>query len=69
MSSAGCEGLFRAEHDAARFEGQPNAGIDQHRQAARLKVRGQAQHAFGDAQIIGVAHQCDGLKYLRHDRL
>ena len=66
---AGREGLFRTQHDAAGFEGQAHAGVDQHRHAANLEVRGQAQHAFGNAQIFGVAHQRDGLKYLRHDRL
>ncbi len=50
-------------------EGQADAGIDQGAHAARMEVRRQAQHAFGDAQILGVADQRDGLKGVGHERI
>jgi hypothetical protein len=31
-------------------------------------MSGETQHAFGDAQILGIADQRDGLKRLGHER-
>jgi hypothetical protein len=39
-----------------------DARVDQRRLAAALEVAGKAQHAFGDAQILGVADEGDGFE-------
>ena len=43
---------------------EADARIDQRAQAARVQVTRQAQHALGDAQILGVADERDGLEMI-----
>jgi len=60
------EGLFGAGQHAVGLERQPHPWIDQRAYPASIKMCDQAQHAFGDAQILGVADQRDGFEGLGH---
>ncbi len=59
---AGGERGFGAEQHAVRRKVQTDAGIDQGAHPFRVEVADEAEHAFGDAQIRGVADQRDGLE-------
>jgi len=62
----GREGGFRAGYDAVGLECQADSRIDQDAHAAGVDMRSKAQHAFGDAQVGGVADQRYGLKRVGH---
>ena len=63
----GGERLLGAWDHAVSRKRETEVGVDQGAQPFRMEVSGQAQHALGDAQILGVADQCDGLKGMRHN--
>jgi hypothetical protein len=58
----GREGLLGTERHAVRLECQADAGVHENRDSAKLKMRSKPQHTFGHAQVLGVAHQRNGLK-------
>ncbi len=63
-----CELLLRTGEGAVGRESQAHAGVDQGPLAAGAEMAREAQHALGNAQILGVADERDGFERLRHRR-